>query len=308
MSDRISVQLHPLGHTIEVAPGTPLRDVLLSHGVEFPCGGRGHCRRCRVRLQSGSLPPTPRERSLLSHKEIANGWRLACCATVSTPITLEIEQFCMPILADESHFAFEPRPGLGIAIDVGTTTIVAQLLDLQTGSVLASASALNPQAAYGSDLMSRVRHALEAGGRRRLAHLVRSATGRLIARLLAEAGSAPERVESIVAVGNTVMHHLFCGLDVSNLAVAPFKSDRLGLARVPAAQLGWPTASGPDLEFLPCLGGFVGSDVLAGILATAMHERDEPVALIDLGTNGEIVVGNAERMLCASAAAGPAFE
>jgi uncharacterized 2Fe-2S/4Fe-4S cluster protein (DUF4445 family) len=119
-------------------------------------------------------------------------------------------------------------------------------------------------------------------------------------------GRAP--IETVVLVGNTVMHHLFCGLDVAPLAAAPFQSDQLGLQERQAGELGWSLHGDPRVRFLPCLGGFVGSDVLAGVLATRMHESDELVALVDLGTNGEIVVGTAERMLCASTAAGPAFE
>ena len=104
------------------------------------------------------------------------------------------------------------------------------------------------------------------------------------------------------------MHHLFCGVDTEPLSHYPFESPRMGLEEFRARELGWKLAGDPTVYFLPCLGGFVGSDVLAGILATKLHESDEMVALIDLGTNGEIVVGNRHSMLCASTAAGPAFE
>jgi uncharacterized 2Fe-2S/4Fe-4S cluster protein (DUF4445 family) len=111
----------------------------------------------------------------------------------------------------------------------------------------------------------------------------------------------------LVVVGNTVMHHLFCGFDVTPLAQAPFESPHCGAVHWDHTQLDWlpPQAS---LHFLPCLGGFVGSDILAGILATRLHASAEPGCLVDLGTNGEIVLGNRDRLLCASTAAGPAFE
>ena len=104
------------------------------------------------------------------------------------------------------------------------------------------------------------------------------------------------------------MHHLFCGVDAEPLSHYPFESPRMGLEQFRAPNLGWKVAGDPTVHFLPCLGGFVGSDILAGILATKLHESDEMIALVDLGTNGEIVIGNRESMLCASTAAGPAFE
>ena len=104
------------------------------------------------------------------------------------------------------------------------------------------------------------------------------------------------------------MHHLFCGLSVEPLSGHPFEPEQDGLQIFRAETLGWKFAGHPTVRFLPCLGSFVGSDILAGVLATKLHESDTLVALVDLGTNGEIVVGNRERMLCASTAAGPAFE
>ena len=115
-------------------------------------------------------------------------------------------------------------------------------------------------------------------------------------------------LRDIVIVGNTVMHHLFCGVSVTPLSHHPFEPEHDGLHTCPAEVLGWSWPGQPIVRFLPCLGGFVGSDILAGILATRQHENEGLQVLLDLGTNGEIVVGNRHRMLCASTAAGPAFE
>ena len=112
----------------------------------------------------------------------------------------------------------------------------------------------------------------------------------------------------MVVVGNTVMHHLFCGISLEPLSHFPFEPVSPGLQVFEAGGLGWELPGDPAVRFLPCLGSFVGSDILAGLLATKLHESEALAALIDLGTNGEIVVGNRERMLCASTAAGPAFE
>ncbi len=186
-------------------------------------------------------------------------------------------------------------------IDLGTTTLVAQLVDLHTGEVIAVESALNPQARYGADIMSRVHFDLRNPGL--LCTAIRETTGRMVRNL---AGST--RLEEVLLCGNTVMHHLFCGLDISALAAAPFRPARLGEQRFTAADLVWPLEPATPVTFLACLGGFVGSDVLTGIVATGLWQSAEPEALIDLGTNGEIAVHASGRLVCASTAAGPAFE
>ena len=308
MPDRVHIELQPLGETFELERGTPLQDVLFAHGVEFPCGGRARCKGCRVRVARGSLPVTPEQQGLLSAEELAAGWRLSCCCNAENDLTLELGQWEAAILADNSVFEFTPREGLGVAVDLGTTTLVAQLLDLRNAHVLAVRTALNHQASFGADVMSRVSFALNPDGMRRLSHLVRSQIGKLIAELLEAANRASVRVESVTVVGNTVMHHLFCGIDIMPLSRYPFEPARDGLEIFRASELGWKIASDPPVRFLPCLGGFVGSDILAGILAARLYESDALVGLVDLGTNGEIVIGNREGLLCASTAAGPAFE
>jgi len=303
----VTIRLEPLGQSLEVRRGTPLRDVLYAYGVEFPCGGRGQCRKCLVKLVEGSLPPTEDEQRILQPAELAEGWRLACRAAATGDITLEVGQWETAILADETAVQFTPRPGLGVAVDVGTTTLVVQLLDLESGHVLGVRSGLNPQTAYGSDVMSRVEMALTQEGRAELRKQILEATGGLIGELLGGV-KAPERLSEVVLVGNTVMHHLFCGVDVEPLSHYPFRPVDDGLKTFRAAELGWRFPSDPVVQFLPCLGGFVGSDILAGILASGLDQAQRLTGLLDLGTNGEIVLGNRDRIVCASTAAGPAFE
>jgi len=220
-----------------------------------------------------------------------DGTMLACRCRAAGDVTLEIAQWETSILAGDSPFPFTPRPGYGVAVDLGTTTIVAQLLDLSTARVLGVRTALNPQVQHGADIMTRVEYALH-GGAGELQSLVRGEVARLVAEL-----AAPEPPRRIAIAGNTVMHHLYCGIDVAPLSHVPFEPTHDGLIELDAVT-----------RFLPCLGGFVGSDILAGILATRMHLRPELCVLMDLGTNGEIVVGNRDRLLCCSTAAGPAFE
>ncbi|MCW5553932.1 MAG: DUF4445 domain-containing protein [Verrucomicrobiae bacterium] len=334
MSENVKIELLPLGKTLEVERGTPLQDLLFAHGVEFPCGGRGRCKGCKVKVLVGTLPITDEDRKKLTSTELADGWRLACRSRAEGDLQLELAQWEATILTDDTVFDFTPQDGLGVAIDLGTTTIVAQLLDLRTGHVLAVRTALNRQAQHGADIMSRVEFAVAGGGQAQLKRLIREQVGELVQELLgvnAASGRVRHSVRAaipqadngargvtrptsaadlkhIVLVGNTVMHHLFCGVSVEPLSHYPFAPMDDGLRVLTADDLGWKVDATVSVRFLPCLGGFVGSDILAGVLAIKLHEREALVALVDLGTNGEIVVGNRERMLCASTAAGPAFE
>ncbi len=321
-----TLELLPLGKVLSVERGACLQDVLFAHGVEFPCGGRGRCKGCRIKVLEGSLPVTEEDRQRLSAGELAEGWRLACQARAGGDLKIELAQWEAAILTDDSSFAFTPQSGLGIAVDVGTTTVVAQLLDLATGRVLAVRAELNAQARHGADIMSRVEFAMADRAGRVLEREIRQQIGRLLGELLVAAGSgggvppgAPggspcrqvneaSRLKRVLLVGNTVMHHLFCGIDLEPLSHYPFEPVSPGPRVFRAEELGWELPGDPAVWFLPCLGGFVGSYILAGLLATRLYEAERPGALIDLGTNGEIVVGNRERLLCASTAAGPAFE
>ena len=310
MPKKIQIFLAPLGESLEVLPGTSLQDVLFKYGVEFPCGGVGICRGCRVRVLKGNIPTTLEMEETLTRDEIAAGWRLACQACADGPLELEIAQWDTPILSDDAHFDFEPDEGLGIAIDLGTTTLVVQLVDLSTGQVLAVRTALNPQAAHGADVMSRIEFALAEGNviDGKLTREIRNCLHGMIQEAFQQARLSPERLRHVMIVGNTVMHHLFCGIDVEPLSHVPFEPKNDGLIRLTARELEWTGCGDAKVYFLPCLGGFVGSDVLAGIIATGMAESTELVALADLGTNGEIVVGDRSGLICASTAAGPAFE
>ena len=288
--------------------GTPLRDLLFEQGVEFPCGGQGRCRGCRIRVLEGKAEVNRAQWERLSPEEIEEGWRLACQCVVEGDLEIELRQWDSAILVDDTPFAFRPRQGLGVAVDLGTTTLVAQLLDLAEGKVLAVSTALNAQARYGADVMSRLHFAVLGGGQRQLETLIRQQIGALIEQLLFSAGRLGSEIADIVVVGNTVMHHFFCGIAAEPLAHYPFEPAEAGLQTFPSSALGWKLTGDPLVRFLPCLGGFVGSDVLAGILAAKLLEHDDLVGLVDLGTNGEIVIGNKEGLLCASTAAGPAFE
>lgn len=308
------VHIVPAGVTRTVAWGAGLADVLFDLGVEFPCGGRGQCGGCRVKVKSGFAPVTPEDRAALTPEQLSDGWRLACRMTVRNDLTLELGGWAMQILADSDLQQVQGGQGFGLAIDLGTTTIVGQLVELSTGRVLATRSDLNVQARFGADIMSRVAYGLEPEGLPTLTGTIREQIGAMAEALQAEAsvgtgaadGTLP--LAGIVLVGNTVMHHLFCGHSVEPLSQFPFETPMAAGFTTSATDLGWRLSGNPEVSFLPCLGGFVGSDVLAGVLAAGLAEGDGTQGLIDLGTNGEIVVAAEGRLLCASTAAGPAFE
>ena len=316
----------PLGDVLQVERGARLQDSLFGLGVEFPCGGRGRCKGCKVKVVAGSSAISHEDRQRLTSAELEGGWRLACQLRAETNLSIELAQWETPILAGETPFAFVPREGFGIAIDLGTTTLAAQLLDLRTGRVLAVRTSLNAQARYGADIMSRVEFAVLNQGQPILERVIREQISQLVGELVASisadtpggkisfgggSGAGGRRtlaIESIVVVGKTVMHHLFSGISVEPLSQYPFEPQFSGPQTFRADELGWDIPGNPTVYFLPCLGGFVGSDILAGVLATKLHERESLSMLMDLGTNGEIVLGNREQLLCAGTAAGPAFE
>ena len=256
---------------IEPSAERPLRDLLFERGVEFPCAGVSQCGGCKVRVIDGDVPVTSDMRTVLTPAELADGWRLGCMAEANGPVTLEIAQWSINVLDDRARVPFEPADGLGAVVDIGTTTLVAQLVDRQTGTVLKVETALNPQARFGADLMSRIRHDLAEPGA--LKALIRDTVGAMLARL---ADSQP--VEEVLLVGNTAMHHLFSGLSVEPLAAVPFRSPACGAQCFDAGELGWALDLRRRACFLPCVGGFVGSDLLAGLVAIGLAEAAEPGA------------------------------
>jgi uncharacterized 2Fe-2S/4Fe-4S cluster protein (DUF4445 family) len=198
---------------------------------------------------------------------------------------------------------------LGLAVDLGTTTLVAYLLDLQTGKRRAVSSALNPQVHFGDDVVSRIALCQkDPKGSRQLKAAVTEGINDLIARVAEKAGIRSELILEAALVGNTAMHHLFLGLETRYLARAPYPPAVQGRLILKARDTGLAINPSAAVQMLPLKAGFVGSDIIAGILATGLHRSRRVRLLIDLGTNGEIVLGNRDRLLCCSTAAGPAFE
>ncbi len=199
---------------------------------------------------------------------------------------------------------------LGLAIDLGSTTIAAHLCDLGTGEVRASGGVMNPQIRFGEDLMSRVSYSMmNAGGDVEMTRVVRQAIDRLATELAAEAGVAAADIVEAVIVGNPVMHHLLLGVDPVELGQAPFALATADTVRLAAPELDLAAlAPGARIYILPCIAGHVGADAAAVALAEAPDQAEPLTLVVDVGTNAEILLGNRDRLLACSSPTGPAFE
>lgn len=201
------------------------------------------------------------------------------------------------------------RPLLGMAFDIGTTTLVGYLLNLETGEEIAHSAKLNPQVQFGDDVVSRLCFAMkQPRGLRQLQQAVVKGMNEIISECCQEVGFAPSDIYEIVCVGNTAMMHLLLGVNPEPIALAPYVPVFNEPVTVEAWRLGLKIHPNGLLTTLPCVAGYIGADTVAVVL-THMHEPDgEPLVALDIGTNGEIVVRNKGQYWCASAAAGPAFE
>ncbi len=205
-------------------------------------------------------------------------------------------------------------PGLkneayGIACDIGSTTFAMHLSSLLSGRTLASAGTSNPQIRFGEDLMSRVSYVMmNPDGREAMTLAVREALNGLIDRVCAEGGISRADILDAVFVGNPIMHHLFLGIDPTELGGAPFALAVSGAVTLKASEIGLPLNAGSRVYVLPCIAGHVGADAAAATLTEGPHRQDEMMLLVDIGTNAEIVLGNAARTVAASSPTGPAFE
>jgi uncharacterized 2Fe-2S/4Fe-4S cluster protein (DUF4445 family) len=198
---------------------------------------------------------------------------------------------------------------LGAAFDVGSTTVAGQLCDLASGNVLAVAGVMNPQIRFGEDLMSRVSYVMmNPGSEGLLTGAVRVCVDDLIADLCVQVNAEPTDVLALTVVGNPIMHHLFLGIDPTELGGAPFALATDGAVHRLAADLSLHTHPGARVYLLPCIAGHVGADTAGVILSEAPYQQETVNLIVDVGTNAEIVLGSRDRMLAASSPTGPAFE
>jgi len=278
---------------------------------ERPCGGHGKCGKCKVIARGELSPLSAEEKRMLTEEEIALGARLACltramgnCEVITEKATARIEALEQ---SDISGITLSPTfEKYAIAIDIGTTTLASALLNPK-GRLVATATALNPQARWGADVISRIEAAL-GDASRDLALAIREALNSLILELTESGGISPLEVERAVITGNTVMLSLLTEESVEPFSHAPFTAKRLFGERLTAEELSLTSLLADTEVYLPsAISAFVGADTTCALLATELY-RLERGMLIDIGTNGEMALVNNGRITVCSTAAGPAFE
>ena len=322
MPELFQIDFEPLGRRGQARSGQTLLDAAQSAGVGLAsvCGGVGTCEECRVRLASGKLtPPTLVEEAVLSKADLSAGIRLACQAEPLSDVKLDIPPESLTasqrlqLDGEETHLL--PQPAVhsvgahGLAVDIGTTKLAAYLVDLSTGTTVARAGAMNPQIAFGEDVISRIAYAgREPGGAQTLQSILMETLNTMLAGMCAEANIPPASVLDAVLVGNTAMHHLFAGLPVEQLGHAPFAPATTQPLAITAAELGLNLGAGANIYLPPVIAGYVGADHVSMLLATDVWKSAGNVIALDIGTNTEIGLVANGKVTCCSCASGPAFE
>jgi len=318
---------------IEIQEGTIL-DCARKLGIEIPseCGGKGLCGKCKVRIE-GKNPLNPRTEVEKSFK-LDKDERLACQAKVvrTGSVRVFIESIGKYVILSETledkikldPFVYRKKDKVfwqdreldkfkdgiyGLAIDIGTTTLASEIIDLKSGKRIATFASKNPQASFGDDVISRIDYTMRnKNGLRELQNIVIEGINASLRRIAEEKGKILDNIYEAVVVGNSTMRSIFFGIDVSSLGVIPFEPVACEPVNRKAEELNLRINPRANVYGAPLIGGHAGADALADIIATGLYKAKRPSMIIDIGTNGEVVIGNEERILTASCAAGGAYE
>ncbi|MGE0080077.1 MAG: ASKHA domain-containing protein [Thiohalomonadaceae bacterium] len=325
------VRVDGVAHRLPFAPGQPVRSVLdaTDFRVRSACHGIGACGLCRVRVIEGDAgPPTPNERFHLAGEQLAQGVRLACQVRPLADLAVEILNRAPPspwknppfplvrARGPENGGALRPTPAavthpLGLAVDLGTTHISLALWNLRDGALLAERWGRNPQVEHGADVISRLMAASASPATAAaLARAVLEAMGKGLWDISAREGFEPRQVVRVTVVGNTAMLALLTGCGYERLLQPAHWNERIACAAADVAPrvVQWGVHDQAEVEVMPPLAGFVGSDLLAGLVATRLVEGEAPALFIDVGTNSEMALWNGQELWVTAAAGGPAFE
>lgn len=312
--------------TIQARKGQSLLEQLREADIYISaaCGGQGKCGKCKVWMTQGATEATEADRRFLEEEELAAGWRLACLSYPAGDCAIRIvsdDESEFEVVADhnEEQSGRETAAGAcAIAVDIGTTTLAVQLVEQGSGRLLHTVTGINHQRAYGADVISRIQASNEGKGKE-LKDSIRRDLFQGIQRLLGEYPVDPKQIQAVAIAGNTTMGHLLMGYSCQTLGVYPFtpvniETTALSFEELFAEQLAQAEADDicqrirAEVTLLPGISTYVGADISAGMLSCGFDRRKEPCILIDLGTNGEMAIGNKDRILVTSTAAGPAFE
>ena len=304
--NELKVIFQPQGRTVYVLPGTKIIEAAANAGIiiDTPCGGSGTCKKCKVTIVEQDTRIDC----------------LACQQTISKDTTVEVPQNSLLLAPDkiviDSEIVHKIIPDrkyedgtFGVAVDIGTTTLAASLVNLKDGAEIAVMGSHNPQITYGDDVISRIN--VSSGNPKGLEHLQKAIIKQInsmIDNLCKQGGIDKNSIYEITIAGNTAMQHLFRGIDPSPLAQLPFEPAWRGGESVKAAQLNIKINPDGVVYIFPVIGGFVGGDISAGMIAVDLLNQPQPLLMIDIGTNGEIVLVKDNKIFAASTAAGPAFE
>lgn len=286
------IEIMPDEIHIQAALNANLMAVLQGNGIylDAPCGGNGKCRKCKVNVNGENV--------------------LACACTVDRDMEVILPKRTeLNVLQSGIAVRHEVEPlkdGYLLAFDLGTTSVVCFLMDGRTGAELAKSSMLNPQTAFGADVVSRIQVALR-GELEQETTAIRDGMTVLIQRVCTEAGICAEEIGVVSVVGNPTMQQLFLGISPENLAGVPF-APVLTEAKSISCKCVLPVCPHAELLIVPDISGYVGADTMGCILSTELYKKDEITMMVDIGTNGEMVLGNKHRMISCSTAAGPALE
>jgi len=312
-------------YTIMVKDKESILDVLIARdsAISAVCGGIGRCGKCKIKVLSGYLPASTADKAYFTEEELKAGMRLSCKAYPAEPLQIALQfqgESAFEVLSDfgqkQDGIAEETQTGenadaenanLGIAIDIGTTTIAVQLLNLVTGKKLATHTTINHQRTFGADVISRIKASVQ-GKKEELQKMVRKDLAESIRLVTAKAGAASEQITEVAIAGNTTMIHLLMGYECKGLGEFPFTPVNIKQITDTYANIIGDDFLGATVHILPGISTFVGGDIVAGVYTCDFDTKKEYSLLIDLGTNGEIALGNQDKIMVTSTAAGPAFE
>lgn len=333
--------------TIKVEKGTTLLEAARSAGVvvEAPCNGMGTCGKCKVNIGAGNLDKINYQDNLhkISDEELAEGYVLACQSEVLDDVSVVIESTekqnkSLKILSDGVTFQYDIKPYIskkfdgqktlvyggetllgeeegdttklfyGVSIDIGTTTVVASLIDMITGKELGSISALNPQSLHAQDVLTRIKFASNPEGLEQMYTSIIAEFNRMIASLCKDNKVDSNHIYEVIYSGNTTMIHLAGNRDPESLGKFPYTPVLRGGCYDEAKVNGVKIAPFGLVYYPPIISAYVGPDITSGIVSTELKDREGTVILIDIGTNGEMVISKSGSLSATSTAAGPAFE
>lgn len=263
--------------------------------IDAPCGGRGTCLKCRV----------------LVRDEGGVEYKLACQTPVSDGMEVVLER-SRPMEvstqgASRTWKLAEGAWGYGVSIDVGTTTVVCRLYNLETGELLGARGRSNPQLVFGADVITRI-DACEEGNLKTMADLLGDTLMGLVSSLADDADIDLSQITAVVLAGNTVMEHIAANISPLSIGIAPYKPFTLFGEDIEYLALEKSSIAAGEAYFAPCVAGYVGGDITCGILAVQMMSAHRPVLFLDLGTNGEMALGDENGIVTCATAAGPVFE